>query len=76
MNWVEIQGYHFNLAQVVAFQWTNGYLRISTTIVAKEYYYFPDPDCHLYRKLCNACCMNIADSVKGKGENAYEGCND
>lgn len=64
MNWFEIQGCHFNLDQVVSFEWKDGFLRIDTTMMMGNHYSFNDPDCYMYQKLCDACCMNIADNAK------------
>lgn len=61
MRWITIKNTHINLDQIIGFKWDKDdqslYLCDNTT----EAYIFNDPDRKWYRKLCNACCMNMVE---------------
>ena len=58
MDWIAIEKMHFNLDRIVAFNWVNERLCIYDG--TNEPFYIDDPNKHYYRKLCTACCMNMA----------------
>ena len=51
MNWITIKNVHFNLDQVQAITWGDGYLRILT--VGREPDIIKDPDRRWYEHICN-----------------------
>ena len=59
MNWVTIQDIHLNLDNIVGFNWRMGLLSVFD--ISDEPFTFNDVNKELYRKLCNACCINMAE---------------
>ena len=59
MNWITIQNVHLNLDNIMSFTWQMGTLYVFD--ISDEPFTFHDVNKEYYRKLCDACCMNMVE---------------
>lgn len=65
MNWITLQGLHFNLDNVTNFCWSNGKLAVNC-VEADEVYVLEDPDKVWYHKLCHRVSVPTVEEVQNE----------
>lgn len=67
MKWVNLDGIHVNMDQVMLFRWHDGGLRVSFQGYPRSYT-FCDPDKRLYLKMCRSQGLRPAEGVVPDGD--------